>query len=127
MSAGGFSNVKYEADNGVLHPLRIQPETAALDIGGVTNSVPAEPAGTVKSGISARVSGSRRGLGLFTRLVRGQFGDTAGAAPDGYQEGGVIALPVMTKAFYDAITKGDTGTYLGKVVTVAGKVSEVVR
>lgn len=127
MSAGGFSKVKYEANNGTLHPCRVQPETVSLEIGGDTNGVPAEPAGTTKSRISARVSGSRKSLGLFTRMVRVQFGETAGAAPDGYQLGGVIALPILKQEFFESITPGDTGNYLGKVVTVVGLISEVVR
>ncbi len=127
MSAGGFIKVRYQADTGILHPIRIQPETLILELGGSANAVPTEPAGTVKSRISARVSGSRRGLGLFTRMVRIQFGSATGDAPDGYQLGGVITLPILTEALYDAITPGDTGTYLTKAVTVVGLVSEVER
>lgn len=127
MSAGGFNTTRYQANNGVIHPIRIQPETAALVIGGTTNTIKAVEAGETKSQISARVNGSRRGFGLFTRIVRVQFGDTDGAAPDGYQTGGTISLPILTSDFYDAISAGDTGTYLDKVITVTGLAAEVSR
>lgn len=127
MSAGGFSNVKYEAATGIVHPIQIQPETASLEIGGETNSVAPVAAGTVQSKISARVSGSRRSLGLHSRLVSVQFGETAGAAPDGYKGGSPIALPWLQKDTFELISRGDTGNYLGKVVTVTGTTAEVAR
>lgn len=126
MSAGAFANVKYESDDGVLHPIRVQPETVALTIGGAANNVPPEPAGTTKSKISARVGGSRSGIGLYARMVYIKFGDTEGAQPDGYKRGGRTAVPILTQSLFGAITKNDTGNYLGKVVTVTGLSAEVV-
>lgn len=126
MSAGNFNTVRYEGDDGVLYKCRIQPETTQLEIEGVANLVPAEPAGTVKSKISARVNGSRRGIGLYARLVRVKFGDTDGAQPDGYKRGGTITLPILTKSLFDTIDDDQSGTYLGKVVSVVGTVNEVM-
>lgn len=127
MSSGGFITVNYQANTGILHPIRVQPETILLDIGGGVNVVPSEPAGVVKSNISSRVSGGRRGLGLFARMVRIQFGNADGDQPTGYQVRGIITLPILTQALYDAITRSDTGTYLTKTIKVVGLVPEVVR
>jgi len=127
MSAGGFVTVNYQANTGILHPIRIQPETLLLELDSTVNAIPSEPAGTVKSGISARVSGGRRSLGLFTRMVRIQFGPADGDQPTGYQVRGVITLPILTQALYDALSRSSTGTYLTKAVKVVGLVPEVVR
>lgn len=126
MSAGGFANVKYEANDGTLHPIKVQPETTELVIGGEKNLVPTEGAGTVRSKISARVGGSRRGIGLYARMVYIKFGDTDGAQPTGYKRGSRTAVPILTQSFFSLISKNDTGTYLGKVVTVTGVSSESV-
>ena len=127
MSAGGFNRVRYEGNDDVLYKIRIQPETTEFTVDGTSNNVPGEPAGTVKSRISAEVGGSRRSLGIHARMVRLQFGDTAGAAPDNYKLGGVTQIPVLTKTMFDLVEANDTGTYLGKVVTILGVVPEVVR
>ena len=125
MSAGPFTTGRYQRDDGTIHPIKTQPETAALELGGDANTFPAPAAGESKSDISAGISGSRRSIGLHARLVRVKFGSTDGAAPDGYQLGGAISLPVFQKALWDSISKGDSGNYLGKVVTVVGKSPEV--
>lgn len=126
MSAGPFSVGRYQRNDGTVHPVRCQPETVALTLGGDPNNFPAAAGeGTQKSDISAQISGSRRSLGLHTRLVRVKFGSTAGAAPDGYSLGGAINLPVFQKSLWDSISKGDSGNYLGKVVTITSKTDEV--
>lgn len=121
MSAGAFSNIKYESNDGSVHPVTIQPETASLVIDGTTNLAPTAP---IDSKIKASVSGSPRSNGLITRRVTVAFGDTDGAAPDGYKRGGRIPLPWLVKSTFDALKVGQTGTYLGKVVTVTGKRGE---
>lgn len=127
MSAGGFDKVRYEGNDGVLYKCRIQPETTEFEVDSTTNNVPAQPAGTTLSRISAQVGGSRRSLGIHTRMVRLQFGDTAGAAPDGYKVGGVTQIPILTQTMFALVEANDTGNYLGKVVSILGVVPEVVR
>jgi len=124
MSAGPFSLGRYERDNGRIHPVKCQPETTELTVGGEANNFPADNTAN-KSDISARISGSKRALGLHCRTIRVKFGATQGSAPDGYALGASISLPIFDPTLYNAITKGDTGNYLGKVVTVTSKSPEV--
>lgn len=121
MSAGGFDRGRYTADNGDIHPIRIQPETAALTLGGTANAI---PSGATTSGISAKVSGGRRQLGLTARTVTLTW---TGAVPDGYEPDGLIRVPILQPALYTAIARGTTGTYLGSAVEVVGKSPESVR
>lgn len=107
MSAGEFANSKYESNGGLIFPIKIQPETLGLLINSVTNAEPTNPVG---AGLpSAKVSGSRRSIGVNVRKVRFRF---TGAIPDGYLAvGGVLTLPVLTSAAYDAYQKSTDGTY----------------
>lgn len=120
MSAGNFVRSFYEADNGEIHPIRVQPETVAANV-GAANTAPAGPA-TV--GISARVSGGARQLGLTARKVRLAFTATV---PAGYAEDSIITIPVLTPAAFAAASVGATGTYLGSAVQVIGRTPESVR
>lgn len=121
MSAGVFILTKYEADNGDIRPIRVQPETLAANLG----SVNAAPAGTADTVGFARVGGGRRRYGIKARTVRIKF---TGALPDGYAPNQILTVPVLTKTVYDAIIAGTTtGTYLGNAIIVVGKSSEAGR
>lgn len=117
MSAGNFVRSRYESDAGNIHPIRVQPETIAANIGGAN----AAPAGTVDVAISARVSGGNRQLGLTARKVRLAF---TGGSPTDYADDSIVTIPVLTPAIFNAIAVGQTGTYLGQAVEVVGKTSE---
>ena len=121
MSQGQFTRSRYQANNGAIHPIRVQPETIAAVIDGNAN---AAPAGAVTVGLSARVSQSRRAFGLTPRQVTLAW---TGAVPDGYDPRGTIRIPILTSANFDDINVGDTGTYLGSGVTVVGKSPESAR
>lgn len=122
MSAGSFVRSRYADDAGVVHPIRVQPETLALTIGGTAN---AAPAGAIGAGqVSAKVSGSSRSLGLTARKVRVTF---SGAVPDGYKAGSVITLPWLVNTTFGAISPNATGTYLGQPILVLGKSGEVLK
>lgn len=117
MSAGDFVNSKYQSDEGGIYAIRVQPETLALTINGTANTA---PAGDVDQEGLARVSGSRRRIGLKARLVRFRF--TAAPTGGGYSVGDILSLPILTQATYNAIPKaGATGTYLGAAIEVVGK------
>ena len=61
MSAGAFSLTRYEADDVAdIYPIRVQPETLALVVNGVTNTPPTDPA---NQAVSARARGARRSFG----------------------------------------------------------------
>jgi len=121
VSSGPFLETFYLADSGEVHPIRHQPETSALVIDGATNEIPAGPA---TSGISAKVSGGRRQLGLTARSVTIRW---TGAPPTGYLAGGEITLPWFQPDSWLDLAKGQTGTYLGTSVTVQRKTQEFVR
>jgi len=121
MSAGAFSISRYERDNGDIHPIRIQPETASLEIAAGSNTPPAST--TFDSDISANTSRGNRGVGLKPRTVTFRF---TGGAPTGYLANGTITLPVLTPTFWATIVKGQTGNYLGGTIVVSYKSPERV-
>lgn len=107
MSAGSPITAKYQDGNGVVRPIRIQPETLTLTLNGVANDETADP---LVSGVpSAKVSGGRRSIGVNARLVR--FIITAATPPPGYKAGSPISLPVLTPTSFAAYSRGQTGTY----------------
>lgn len=122
MSAGLFIASRYEASYGdglQIHPIRVQPETEAAAIGATTN---APPAGTPTSPISAQVSGSRRRLGLFARMVRLEID---GAPPATYAAFSRVAIPALNEAFYNAASvRGTEVAYLGTTWLTAGVTAE---
>lgn len=120
MSAGAFEISKYETDSGAIHPIRIQPETAAAAIGGATN---AAPAGAVDGLGSASVSRGRRANGINARLVRLRF---TGAPPTGYLANGTVTIPALAPEFYDAAVRGAEATYLGVAAEVTGRSPETI-
>jgi hypothetical protein len=127
MSSGEFTRSKYEcsADNRIYR-IRVQEETLEATFGGTANSAPAEPAAgaTANKGTgSVRVSGSNR-LGIRARSVTIAW-DTD--PPDDYKEGGVVKIPVLTKAAWDAWTLDATGTYLETAATILGRQDEEVK
>ena len=120
MSAGAFLQTSYESDSGEVHPIRVQPETAAANFGGAN----AAPAGPITSSISARARGGIREYGLKARAFVIVF---TGAVPDGYEPGNQYRIPVLTPARFNGTAIGTTGTYLGAPARVVSKVPERVR
>lgn len=126
MSAGGFSNVGYENNNAVVHPIKIQPETETFELEGIANAAATT---AIAAGVpSAKVTGSRRSIGVNARLVRFRF--VAPDVPPGYLANGVISLPVLTQVAFAAYGKGQTGTYTingtGYAVEYVGKTPETI-
>jgi len=122
MSAGAFARSKYSCtDTGLVHPIRVQPETLLASIGGTANSA---PSGNVSSNISARVSAGRRTLGIVARSV--VLAAPSSGQPTNYQPGGTTRIPALTQAFYDKAVKGATCTYLSVSYEVVSRSPEVV-
>lgn len=117
MSAGEFAKATYQSNVGDLYRITIQPETETLILNGVTNT---RPTGTPPVGQpKAKVSGSRRKIGVNTRLVRFRF---TGTPPAGYLGGkSNLTLPVLTSAMYNGLDEGQTGTY-----TIGGTAFDVI-
>ena len=120
MSAGAFTSSKYESDDGDIHPIRLQPETVLANIGGANTA----PSGDIDNSISAKARGGIREYGLKARGVNVVFTSTL---PTDYEAGNVYRIPILTRARYDAISVGTTGTYLSNPVRVVGKIPERVR
>lgn len=123
MSTGRFTRSRYEATNGNIHPIRVQPETLELEIGSATNTA---PTGAVTAGVpSAKVSRGARGFGVRPAIVSFVFDE--GEEPEGYAAGDVLRLPLLTPSMRSAATIGATGTYLNASITVVGVSPESVR
>lgn len=127
MSAGKFIKSTYEADNGVTHPIKIQPETVTASLGGAPNVIPAKGTGLNNSKISAKVSKGKREIGLGPRMVAISFPDVVGSTPETYEVGTTLYIPVLTKALWDALSEGDEATYLNKSGTIAATLPESVK
>lgn len=117
MSAGAFTNSKYQAKGGTIHPIRVQPET-------ITAFNNAAPAGATTSDISAVGSLTRRQRGLRPRYITVKF---TGTLPEGYKEGTLLKLPILTPAVFDGLNVGGTGNYLGAAVQIISKEDERAR
>ena len=115
MSAGIFTLSRYEADNGDIHPIRVQEET----IIAAFNPAPTG-AITVNSRVRASRSNRRR-YGISARYVNCSW---TAAPPAGYKEGASFTLPILSLARYNAINDGDTFSYLGANARVNTKNTE---
>lgn len=88
MSSGPFQIESYACTaTGTNHPIRVQPETLGITLGGTANAAPAGPAVLP----SAQVSQSRRSLGINARTITFKFPE--GGAPDDYKELSPITVP----------------------------------
>lgn len=123
MSTGKFEKHFYLSNKtGLVHPIRVQPETLTLNVGGVAN---ASAAGPATSPISAQVSQSKRSLGLNARTVTIKFPTTA---PTGYKVDSPITLPWLNgTADFDAFAAGDSVSYLGGTGEVVGTTAETAK
>lgn len=123
MSTGAFVESSYANGlNGDIHPIRIQPETLTLNIGGTAN---AAPAGAINSELRAFSSSRRRRGAVNARKVGLLI--TAGGVNE-YEVGSTLYVPVLqpeTLAAY-LLPAGQTGTYNGATVRVIGSSAERV-
>lgn len=120
MSSGSFVRAKYESNGGSIYSCSVQPETLSLTLGGTAND---EPTGAVDAEPSAYMSSSTRRLGVNARTVRLAWD---GAPPSGYEASGVLTVPILQPALFNAVSRGTTGTYLGADVEVVGKTNEKI-
>lgn len=125
MSQGAFVKSRYEFTTGStpgltetpICPITVQPETIGLTIGGASND---PPVGGTNIDVSASVSKGKRQYGIGPRKVSLRF---TGTLPAGYTGDNVI-VPILTNSFFNSISTGDTGTYLGADVAVASKIKQ---
>jgi hypothetical protein len=121
MSAGVFETGKYECvKTGGIHKIKVQPETKGLTLGGTAN---AYPAGAIDTSPSAKVSSSRRKIGITPRTVTIRM--TAAGA--GLAVGSVIRLPWFVDSTWQALADGATGTYQTFACELVGTSAEQVK
>jgi hypothetical protein len=126
MSAGAFLRTRYQASYTPtnIHPIRIQPETAAAVTTTGTPVTNNPPTADINLGISAVSSLGKRARGLKPRSVALQV---SGTPPTGYLAGSRTEIIALTIAFYDDCQVGATITYLGTSWTIIGKFPELIR
>ena len=123
MSSGSYQIVNYGSNKlSTVHPIRIQPETLTLSIGGVTNSAP------IGSAVlpSAQVSQGKRKKGLNARTVTFKF--APGEELTGYKPESPISLPwLQNNSAFNGTFAGQAGTYQGQAIVVVGTANETAR
>lgn len=120
MSSGAFLDANYTDNNDITHAIRIQPETAALVIDGVTNTIPALPAGG-NLPPQVKVSGGKGQRGITARRVGVRFGATP---PAGYLSNSTHYVVWLQPDTFPDPSLRQTGTYLGASVTLIGQSPE---
>lgn len=118
MSQGSFVRAKYERDDGVVHSIRLQPET-------ITNWN-GEPSGSITGQGSFRATASRRKSGLFARYIT--IARRVGS-DDGPFTGATVqvTVPILQKAVFDNLELNDELTYQGLEWTLVSKQGERIK
>lgn len=126
MSAGNFEDGKYLSGNTFVYPVRVQPESKGLTLGGTAN---AYPAGALTANIGTMLlTGGRRRFGVIPRTVTVEMTEApTGAVADYSGIGSQFTIPVFNPTVWDGYAKGQTGTYLGTAVKYIMKNPEVIR
>lgn len=115
--AGRFTRASYETNGGVVHPIRVQPET-------ITAENPSGPAVTTSDNY-ARVSGSKRAYGVKARFITlarkiGSDADYSGATV-------YIRIPVFLATAWIAFDVNGIVALNGFDWTIASKTDESIR
>jgi len=123
MSSGAFTISRYESAEGPIHPIRLQPETLLLVLGGASNDPPVNP---VDNEISCYARKPKERYGIGARGVRLAW-ETPATPPTGYKPFETLVAPILTPALFAAAVVGTTGTYLGANVVVVSKLPEDIK
>jgi len=125
MSAGFFVPGFYQTDADLVTTGSFQVETLALDDGNLVNEITGL---TSTVGLpTVTVSGGRRGRGrIFARMISLRLINPGDPPAGGYVPNGILRVPIVTRAFWDTLSRGSTVNYLGKAYRVVGKQSEKV-
>ncbi len=118
MSAGQFTQAKYQDDVGNVFKGRVQPETLALSINSTAN---ANAGGAITAPVGIKFTAGNGETGVKARKVGVRFTSTL---PAGYSGADILYIPVMTPTAFAAYTIGQTGTYLGEPVEVLSRHGE---
>jgi hypothetical protein len=121
MSNGRFARSKYQADDNSIHYCRVQPETMT------TTPANSAPTGEINANGQAKVSGSRRTIGLHCRgVILGiEYPVNAPNSQDLVYTKKVF-IPILKPETYlaDGFKEGRTVAYLGENWKVISQVPE---
>lgn len=109
-----FTTTKYESDDGIIHPIRIDSERVA--------AAGTAPTGAISSNAYAKISKTNREFGIRPRGVR--LVRTLGTAPLTFKRYSFIPVLTSTAFDTDAYDPGATLTVDGVQWTIAGRVQE---
>lgn len=112
-----FVSTKYESDSGLIHPLRLTPEYAAV--------AGTEPTAAANSDISAQISKNGRAYGIKPRGVT--CARTIGTAPDTFVKYTFVPLRSIDNYNSPTYAKGETITIDSVVWTIVSKIPENVK
>lgn len=121
MSAGSFSNSRYESDSGTIHLIKVQAETLTMTVGGTANDAPTE---AIDSVFAAETSRGAKAYGLRPRKINVSFTDEP---PTGYRPYTSLQLPILTTDLFESISDNDVVVYAGGTGEVSSKVEENIR
>lgn len=121
MSAGAFSNTRYESDGGTIHFIKVQEETLTMTVGGTANDA---PTGAIDSQFAAETSRGAKAYGLRPRKINVSFTDEP---PTGYRPYTSLQLPILTTDLFESISDNDVVVYAGGTGEVSSKVAENIR
>lgn len=126
MSAGAFEDGKYASGNTFVYPVRVQPESKGLTLGGVANAYPVDDL-TANIG-TLSLTGGRRRFGVIPRTVTVEFTEApTGNVADYAGVGSQFTVPVFGETVWAGYTKGQVGTYLGTAIKFINKSPELIR
>lgn len=112
MSAGAFTNARYETNGGEVAAVRVQPETV--------NAFNPTAAGAVTIPGKVALNRGRKAFGIRPRIIYGVWTTT----PTGYKGGATVKINILTPTAYDAISIDDSLAYNGGNIRVTGKTGE---
>jgi len=112
MSAGRFARSRYAAayNTANIHPIKVQPETLNLTIGGTANEPPSQ---AINNPISAVASRGKNARGLRPALVSLQWTGASAATPGNV---GITTVPLLNATIRTQASTADADTdieYLG--------------
>lgn len=111
MSAGNFTEGKYQADDGKVWRIKCQPETTALTLNSVQNDFPAT---ALTVGLPRlKISTSRRKQGVRPRYVSVELTANGTGKTEEYKAGTRHDIVVFDPDVFVNYSLGETGTYQG--------------
>lgn len=113
-----YPDVLYTDDQGKTHRIRVTQQTVAAQ-------TTAPPSGVSPTGRgSARVSSTRREIGLNARFVTAYISQTAGTGAGAITKKFFTRVPILLKADFDALSEGGTIVLSGTDYTISSKTGE---